>query len=312
MSSRLLEIRDATYRYGARIAIGGVSLSIPPGQIYALLGPNGAGKSTLVRAISGRIRLDSGSIRVAGGDPAESAAARREIGLVPQQIALFEKLTPQENLAAIGQIMGVGRKNLKERIPAALTQIAIGDRAGDRVETLSGGMRRRVNIAAALLHRPSLLVLDEPTVGVDEAGRRALRDLLQNLRNNGLAILLTTHEMEEAEALADHVGIIAAGRMHADGTPSQLVEQQFGAGMELVVRFDAAEGQHLMPLLAPLGVSLDATTSQWKGIVDPDAGPIRALIDRLLASRARGLDIRLRRPGLDTLLRRLTQMDPAG
>jgi ABC-2 type transport system ATP-binding protein len=310
MDSHFLEVSGAEFRYGARKVLDCVSMVVKPGEIYVLLGPNAAGKSSLVRAITGRVDLNAGTVRVAGQDPVRSAAARRAIGLVPQQIALYEKLTAQENLSVIGRLMGVKGDKLGARMSDALQQIELADRRSDRVEVLSGGMRRRVNIAAALLHEPGLLILDEPTVGVDQAGRRALRDLLLRLRDSGLAILLTTHEMEEAEALAGRAGVLIGGKLVAEGSVDQLVHLHFGRQMELAVKFAADSGggdagSEVRPAMAGAGLAFDASTGQWQGLVEPDKPAVRELLGRLTAGGIAASDVRLRRPGLDTLMRHL-------
>jgi ABC-2 type transport system ATP-binding protein len=307
MDRDFLQVSGAEFRYGTRKVLDGISLSVKPGEIYVLLGPNGAGKSTLVRAITGRVDLNGGTVRVAGQDPVRSAEARRAIGLVPQQIALYEKLTAQENLSVIGRLMGVKGDKLGARMSDALLQIELTGRKSDRVEVLSGGMRRRVNIAAALLHEPGLLILDEPTVGVDQAGRRALRDLLIKLRDSGLAILLTTHEMEEAEALADRVGVLIGGKLVAEGPVDDLVRVHFGSRMELAVKLSAGDGgrETAAPLMAGAGLALDASTGQWQGLVEPNLPAVRELLGHLTAGGIAASDVRLRRPGLDTLMRHL-------
>lgn len=308
MNEHFLEVRGAEFRYGPRQVLGDVDLTVRQGEIYVLLGPNGAGKSTLARAVSGQIRLDQGHVRVAGADPAKSADARRAIGIVPQNIALYDKLNARENLNVIGRLMGVPRRSMGQRIGVMLEKIRLGDRAADRAEILSGGMRRRLNIAAALLHEPQLLILDEPTVGVDRAGRHAVRELLIALRDGGLAILLTTHDMDEAQALADRVGIMVEGRLKAEGTPEELVEKSFGDAIEVIVQpgGSGAPLEGVGKSMGKLGLRYDATTGQWRGLVDQNAPQIQKLIQKVARGDTGASDIRVRRPGLDTLLDRLT------
>lgn len=303
----LLSVEDLHSHYGQRRVLRGASLNLGAGEIYVLLGPNGAGKSTLIKAVTGQVRPERGTIRLEGVDPAGSVAARRMIGLVPQNIALYEKLTAGENLAVIGRLMGVADRDLAARIAEALERIALADRVRDRVVVLSGGMRRRVNIAAALIHRPRLLILDEPTVGIDHAGRHAMRDLLFSLRDHGLAILLTTHEIEEAEALADRVGVMIEGRVEAEGAPLDLVQRAFGDQVECMVRLHDGEarGAGVGELIARLRLAYDETTGQWRGLVAPGSADVRTLVERLVEGGGGPRDLRLRRPGLETLMARL-------
>ena len=308
MTGAFLEVADASFHYGRRHVLDHVALSVDRGEIYVLLGPNGAGKSTLVRAITGQIHLDNGQVLVGGARSDSNASARRAIGVVPQNIALYEKLNARENLNVIGRLMGVAASGMQQRITDMLDRIALGDRARDRVEVLSGGMRRRLNIGAALMHDPSLLILDEPTVGVDQAGRHAVRELLIALRDGGLAVLLTTHEMDEADALADRVGVIVDGRLKAEGTPSDLVAAHFGQALELIVQLEEpiAPNSRLNTVLSWLGLSYDASTDQWRGLVKESEVSMQDAVDRIIHAGLSVRDVRIRRPGLDTLLAHLT------
>ena len=308
MTVPFLEVADASFHYGRRHVLDHVALSVGRGEIYVLLGPNGAGKSTLVRAITGQIHLDNGQVLVGGARPEIDASARRSIGVVPQNIALYEKLNARENLNVIGRLMGVAASGMQERITEMLDRIALGDRARDRVEVLSGGMRRRLNIGAALMHEPSLLILDEPTVGVDQAGRHAVRELLIALRDGGLAVLLTTHEMDEADALADRVGVIVEGRLKAEGTPGHLVAEQFGQTLELIVQLadPSVPQSKVHKVLSSLNLSYDPSTGQWRGLVMESEVSMQVAVNRIMHAGFSVKDIRMRRPGLDTLLAHLT------
>lgn len=303
-----LTVTAARARYGRRAVLDGVDLAVSAGEVFVLLGPNGAGKSTLVRAISGHVPLTSGTVAIGGRDPARSAAARRDLGIVPQKIALYEKLTAGENLAIMGRLMGLPAREARARVGDVLALLSLGDREGERVERLSGGMRRRINIGAALMHRPRLLILDEPTVGVDFMGRRGVRDLLHRLRDDGLAILLTTHEMDEADALADRVGVILAGRIRAQGTPHALLAATFGRAQEVSVRLNDSETESAgapPTHVTALGLTLDRSTGLWRGLVDASEPDQRAALQALMTAEAPPAEIRVRRPGLDTLMAQL-------
>ena len=212
-------------RFGDRAAVDGVGFTIDAGECYGLLGPNGAGKTTTISMICGLLDRDDGEVEVMGRPVTTKATeVRAEIGFVPQEIALYPDLSAEENLRLFGRLYGIGKSDLPTRIGAVLELVGLADRAGDRIETYSGGMKRRANLAAGLLHEPRLLVLDEPTVGVDPQSRNSLLETVAALRQQGRAVLYTTHYMEEAERLCDRVGIIDEGRIVAEGTRRQLVE----------------------------------------------------------------------------------------
>ena len=203
-----------------------MGFTIAAGECYGLLGPNGAGKTTTISMICGLLDRDDGEVEVAGQLVTRSATAvRADIGFVPQEIALYPDLTAQENLWLFGRLYGLTKAALPTRIGEVLELVGLADRAKDRVATYSGGMKRRANLAAGLLHEPKLLVLDEPTVGVDPQSRNSLLETVAALAQAGRAVLYTTHYMEEAERLCDRVGVIDAGRLVAEGTRRELVSQ---------------------------------------------------------------------------------------
>jgi ABC-2 type transport system ATP-binding protein len=203
--------------------VDGVSLAIAAGETYGLLGPNGAGKTTTVSMICGLIERDGGDVTVAGRSVTTTATrAKAAIGYVPQDLALYPDLSGRENLRFFGQLYGLRGKELATRVDATLEVVGLADRATERVDRYSGGMKRRLNIAAGLLHAPALLILDEPTVGVDPQSRNAILENVEHLASQGMAVLYTTHYMEEAERLCDRVGIIDEGKLIAEGTRREL------------------------------------------------------------------------------------------
>ncbi|MFP4512281.1 MAG: ABC transporter ATP-binding protein [Acidimicrobiales bacterium] len=224
MSSHVLEVEDLTKRFGGLVAVDGVSLHVDQGETYGLLGPNGAGKSTTISIIAGLLQANSGTIRI-GGDVMTTRATslRSRIGLVPQDLAVYPDLTCRENLRFFARLYGMGRADATRRIDEVLEVIGLTDRADDRADEFSGGMKRRLNIGIGLLHRPTLLILDEPTVGVDPQSRNAILDSVEQLSGAGLSVLYTTHYMEEAERLCHRIGIIDHGRLMAEGTRRELV-----------------------------------------------------------------------------------------
>jgi len=222
----MLEIDGAVRRFGDTQALAGVSMRIAQGERVALLGPNGAGKTTLIRAIAGLARLDAGTIRI-GGVPADRST-RNRLGLVPQDLAVHGLLTAEENLRLVGRLHGVSGAALRDRVAEALAWTGLAPRKDDLTRTFSGGMKRRLNIACGVLHEPDLLLLDEPTVGVDPQSRERIRDMLAGLHERGMAILLTTHMMDEAADHIDRVIIIDHGAVIADGALDALIAEHFG------------------------------------------------------------------------------------
>ena len=209
MNQPILIAKDLRKTFGDNEAVRGISFSVLRGEIFSLLGPNGAGKTTTINMLSCLIEPTSGTAEIAGhAIPGDSLNVRRAIGVVPQEIALYDALTARQNLEFWGKLYDMGGKPLAARIDEVLEQVGLSDRAKDKIKTYSGGMKRRINIAAGLLHKPQLLFMDEPTVGIDPQSRRRILDMVRELRDQGMTILYTTHYMEEAEELSDRVGII--------------------------------------------------------------------------------------------------------
>jgi ABC-2 type transport system ATP-binding protein len=215
----MLEVRSIKKSYGKIVAVDGVSLRAAAGETIGLLGPNGAGKTTTVSVISGLVTPDAGEVLIEGRKVAgDTDPVKRKIGLVPQDMALFDKLSARDNLEFFAALYSIHGSALKRAIVDALELVGLTDRAGDKVETFSGGMKRRLNLAAALLHDPQILLLDEPTVGVDPQSRNAIFENLETLKKRGKTLVYTTHYMEEAERLCDRIVIIDHGKVIADDT----------------------------------------------------------------------------------------------
>ena len=222
----ILEVQNLVKNYGDFQAVKGISFDIQEGEIFSLLGPNGAGKTTTISMLSTLYEPTSGDASIAGHSVRrEPMAVRNLIGVVPQEIALYEDLTARENLVFWGQMYGLNGKGLNSRVDEVLEQIGLTDKAKNRVKTYSGGMKRRVNIGVGLLHKPRLLFMDEPTVGIDPQSRRAILDTVKDLNKKGMTVLYTTHYMEEAQELSDRVGIIDHGELIALGTQKELTQQ---------------------------------------------------------------------------------------
>src|SRR3990172_7544646 len=251
MSSAAVEVNGLVKRYGDRVAVNGVNLSILEGEIFGLLGPNGAGKTTTISILATLLIPDNGEITICGYKlQQEAKRVKPLIGLVPQELALYPTLSAWDNLAFFGRIYGLQGANLKERITTVLALVGLSDRASDIVQTFCGGMKRRLNIAAGLIHQPRILFLDEPTVGVDPQSRNFIFEHVERLKAGGMAILYTTHYMEEAERLCDRVAIMDEGRILALDTPRGLVGVLGGGVIYLGLPWEALET--LPPSIGPL------------------------------------------------------------
>jgi ABC-2 type transport system ATP-binding protein len=302
-----LRIDSVVKRFGDLTAVAGVSLEVRERACLGLLGPNGAGKSTLIRGIAGRVLPDSGTIRVFG-EPAGSAEARAELGWVPQELALYPLLTCRENLEAFGRYQGMRGKALDDGVAWCLEWAALADRAGATVKTLSGGMRRRLNMAAGLVHRPRLVLLDEPTVGVDPQSRNRIFDMVAELRVQGATIVYTTHYMEEAERLCDTIAIIDHGSVIAQGSKEELVERSFGRRSDVLMRF-ASGVANGAAWAAAHGGALQEGDGGVAHFAVAQPTDIAALLDAAGRDGMEVIDVVLRRPNLESVFLQLTGRD---
>lgn len=300
-SKAILQLAKAARRYGNRAALDQVDLELNEGEVYALIGRNGAGKSTLAKAAIGALALDAGSVRVLGADPSRDRYVRREIGVAPQEIALYLHLTVAENLDVFAALAGVSRARRVLAVARAMDETVCTERAAERLENLSSGWRRRANLAAAIVHRPRLLVLDEPTEGLDTETWLILRRLIARLRADRTAILLISHDAEDVAVLADRLGVMEAGRLIVEGRPVELMERAFGGQTELVVRL-SAPAPSVEPILAERGLVASDQGLCWSGMV------VDALAQaREIEMALRSIDVELRElavhpPGLDALI----------
>jgi ABC-2 type transport system ATP-binding protein len=222
----MINIQQITKKYGTVTALDAVSLEVQRQEFFGLLGPNGAGKTTLMNLLVGYFNPDSGTITIDGGSVTQDTLEiRKKIGFVPQSLSLYDELSAQENLEIFGQMFDIPQTLLKKRIEEQLHAVELYERRKDKVKTFSGGMKRRLNIIASLLHDPKVLLCDEPTVGVDPQSRNAIFDFLTSLNKQGMTIIYTTHYMEEAERLCSRIGIIDHGKIIALGTLDKLLEK---------------------------------------------------------------------------------------
>ncbi len=305
----ILQVQNLVKKYGDFTAVKGVSFDIQQGEIFSLLGPNGAGKTTTISMLSTLYDPTGGDATIAGHSiRKDPMAVRRVIGVVPQDLALYEDLTARENLEFWGQMYNLGGKALASRIDEVLEQIGLTERAKDRVRAFSGGMKRRVNIGVGLLHKPQLLFMDEPTVGIDPQSRRAILDTVKDLNARGMTVLYTTHYMEEAAELSDRVGIIDHGELIALGTQKELT-QQVGQTETLLLHIGenddpAALAQFLTGLE---GVLQAQATDHEVSIITPEAEDVLAAV--VGAANERGIKIRsidIREPNLEAVFLHLT------
>ena len=236
----MLTIRGLRKRFGDLTAVDGLDLEIAPGEVFGLLGPNGAGKTTTLSMVAGLLRPDEGEVVVESAGHAHTRAARKNLGLAPQRIALYDVMTARENLVFFGEINGMPRAPAGARADELLSAVGLEDRGADRVGGFSGGMKRRLNFAAAVMHAPKIVLLDEPTAGVDPHSRNAIFDLVLGLKSEGTTVVYTTHYMEEAQRLCDRVGVMDQGRMLACGSVDELVRAHGG---DSVVSAQHADGR---------------------------------------------------------------------
>ncbi len=257
--------------FGDLVAVDGVGFHIAPGETYGLLGPNGAGKTTTISIISGLLERDAGEVLVGGEtmDP-EATKAKRHVGLVPQDLAIYPDLDARENLKFFGRLYGLRGADLDRRVDEVLDIIELRDRADDRSDEYSGGMKRRLNIGIGLLHQPTLLILDEPTVGVDPQSRNAILESVERLGEEGMAVLYTTHYMEEAERLCDRIGIIDHGQIKAEGTQRELV-QLVGQRDRVRLTATGSLASASTALAALPGIDESAVTAQGIDLIVDDA-----------------------------------------
>lgn len=230
----MIQIQNVTKRFGSKTVVDNISLQVKQGDVFGLLGPNGAGKTTTTNLIIGTLTPEAGTIQIAGLGAPGMTPIKKLIGIVPQTLAVYETLTASENLRFFGSLYGLSGNELKERIQDVLEIVNLTDRKNDRVSKYSGGMKRRLNIATALLHRPSLLILDEPTVGVDPQSRNAIYESLKRLKEEGCTIVLTSHYIEEVQQLCNRVGIMDAGKLVGEDTVEGLIAK-FGGKSLLIV-----------------------------------------------------------------------------
>lgn len=303
----ILQVIGLVKTFDDLTAVDGVSFSIAEGETYGLLGPNGAGKTTSISMIAGLLEGEAGEVTVNGERiSTRSTVGKDNIGLVPQELAIYPDLTATENLAFFGRLYGMGGAELRSRVEEVLGVIGLSDRADDLVKEFSGGMKRRLNIGIGLLHKPQLLILDEPTVGVDPQSRNAILESIEHLSDEGMAVLYTTHYMEEAERLCDRVAIIDEGKIQAEGTRRELVAMvgekdriTIGGGGDLSAAADSVRGI--------AGVSEASSSDHQLHILAMDASAILPeLLERITAAGGTISGVDVVEPNLEAVFLHLT------
>ncbi|MFI7522903.1 ATP-binding cassette domain-containing protein [Micromonospora globbae] len=313
MSQQMIQVSDLRRSFGATVAIDGVGFEVAAGEVVGLLGPNGAGKTTTIHCLTTLLRPDSGTARVAGFDVVRQAAeVRRSIAVTGQFAALDEMLTGRENLVLFGRLLGLGRRAAAARADELIERFDLGEVAGAAVRTYSGGLRRRVDLAASLVVDRPVLFLDEPTTGLDPRSRRALWEVVRQLRDDGTAVLLTTQYLEEADQLAARVLLVDHGRVVAEGTPDDLKGRLGGAVCEVRIedpRDRAAASAQLRAAFPDLTEDEDVLR------LAAGSGTLTEVVRRLESAGVEADDVTVRRPTLDEVFLSLTGAgvpDPAG
>ncbi|MGV8840564.1 MAG: ATP-binding cassette domain-containing protein [Bauldia sp.] len=306
-TSYVLEATGLRKQFGQIQAVRDVSIRIAPGETYGLLGPNGSGKTTSISMICGLLPADGGEVRVAGMPMTTTTLEpKKVVGLVPQDLAIYPDLTARENLTFFGRLYGIPAATLKTRVDEVLRVIGLHDRAGDRSGTFSGGMKRRLNIGIGLIHGPSLLILDEPTVGVDPQSRNAILDSIEKLAGAGIAVLYTTHYMEEAERLCDRVAIIDGGVIRAEGTQEELV-RLVGENERIRITGHGTLGAAAARLHGMAGIAGASATGDELSVLTGDAGSaLTAVLQELTAEGVAIASVSVEKPNLESVFLHLT------
>ncbi len=294
-----LHVGDVSKKFGAIVALKQVSFSVAAGERVALLGPNGAGKSTLLRCICGRMKADSGTIELFG-KPIGHSEAQLSFGVVPQDLAIYPDLTAKENLECFGRLHGLRGRELRDRVLWALHWSHLEDRARELTSHFSGGMKRRVNIACGIMHMPRILLLDEPTVGVDPQSRQRIFEMLDELHQGGTCIVLTTHHLEEAQQHSDRIIIVDHGEVIADGTLDELIDSTVGRYQRVWID---VEGD-LVGM--PEGMEWDATRQRFVCFVDNIVDMFPEIVDRITCVGGVLRDLEIQSPNLQHVFFHLT------
>jgi len=302
-----IEIKDLYKSFGGNKAVDGVSFNVAQGEIFSLLGPNGAGKTTTISMLSCLLRPDAGEALILGHSlRKDPQGVKSVLGVVPQEIALYEDLSARENLAFWGKMYGLRGAALKARVDEVLEIIGLADRAKERIKKYSGGMKRRVNIGVALLHKPQVIYMDEPTVGIDPQSRRSILDSVLELKKAGTTVLYTTHYMEEAQELSDHIAILDHGRLIAAGTHAELV-RIVGEADRITLTINAESARVVEAWKKVKGVrNVDAQDGTLMILADDSNRVLPSLFEAAAASGVRITSVDILEPNLEAVFLHLT------
>ena len=300
----MIQVTNLSKSYSEIKAVDNISFEISKGEIFGLLGPNGAGKSTTLNMMSTIVKNDAGNIVIDGLDVSKNTEqSKRLIGVVPQEISLYEDLSAEQNLLFWGKLYGIPSKELKKRIDHTLELIGLLDRKKDLIKTYSGGMKRRINIAAALLHQPKVLFMDEPTVGIDPQSRNHIFEVIETLNKEGITIIYTTHYMEEVERLCDRIAIIDSGKIIAQGTQSELADL-VNAKESIQLEFDFLSEQQVNQLKESLQYPIKQ--SENKLLIDVTVKELTKVITACNELQLSIKDIQLNKVNLEAIFLSLT------
>ena len=307
MTTRAIEVKNLHKAFGQLKAVEGVSFNVEKGEIFSLLGPNGAGKTTILSMLSCLLRPDEGDALVMGHSiQKDQMGVKSTLGVVPQDIALYEDMSARENLVFWARMYGLRGEVLKTRVDEVLEVIGLTDRAKDRVDKYSGGMKRRVNIGVPLLHKPQIIFMDEPTVGIDPQSRRNILDSVVTLKNQGMTVLYTTHYMEEAQELSDHIAIMDHGRIIASGTNQELVKI-VGELDRITVTLNAEPGRVIDAWKSVKGVKqVTAENGSLAILADDSNRVLPRLFETAAAGSVRILTVAIQEPNLESVFLHLT------
>ena len=299
----MIEIRELFKSYGDTQALAGLSFDVAEGEIFGLLGPNGAGKTTTISIIAGLLSPDSGTVRVAGLDiRKEGPRVRGMLGVVPQEIALYEELTGRENLHFWGSLYGLSGRRLRADAGRVLELVGLAERADDRVREYSGGMKRRLNLSAGLIHRPRVILLDEPTLGIDPQARISILDIVRDGVSEGMTAIYTTHYLEEAEKLCDRIAIVDHGKILAEGTLDELVKLA-GEGNLVTIRGGFTR-ERMGPLLT--GANVEHLEDDTLRVQVTGQSELGAMLTRIFSAGIRVEDVSIKEPSLEGVFIKLT------
>ena len=299
----MIEVRDLVKSFGELNALGGVSFAVSEGEIFGLLGPNGAGKTTTISIISGLLAPDSGTVRVAGMDiRKDGRRVRGMLGVVPQEVALYEELTARENLGFWGGLYGLSGRELRAESERVLELVGLSERAGDPVREYSGGMKRRLNLAVGLIHRPRVILLDEPTLGIDPQARLNILDIIRGGVSGGMTVIYTTHYLEEAEKLCDRIAILDKGKILAQGSLAELVKL-VGEGNLVSIEGEFSK-ERMGPLVA--GGAVQHLEDNVLRMTVSGQTDLSRILERIFSAGIRVEEVSIKEPSLEGVFIKLT------